>query len=126
MKKILIVDDEEVIGRVLKLHLERTGRYDVRVEQKGMQGYPAALEFLPDLIILDIVMPDLVGSAVAYQLRADKRTQNIPIIFWSGLVTPGDHKRQIGDIGNSTILPKPIPIADVVSCINSKLEIASP
>ena len=125
MKKILIVDDEEMICRVLKLHLERTGVYEVRTEQRGTAAYPAALEFQPDLIILDIVMPDLVGSAVAYQLRSDERTQNVPIVFWSGLVTPGDRKRQLGDIGNSMILPKPIPIKDVIDCINSRLEVGA-
>src|SRR5258706_15639749 len=80
-KKILVVDDEVTITRLLKLNLEKTGAYVVREENRGAKAYAAAREFKPDLILLDVMMPDLDGGEVAAQLQADPLMKGIPIIF---------------------------------------------
>lgn len=64
-KKILIVDDEEDFTKLIKLNLERTGEYEVEIENGGLRGLAAAREFKPDLILLDILMPDMEGGEVA-------------------------------------------------------------
>ena len=70
-QRILVVDDEPSITRLLKLNLEQTGRYEVRVENLGARAYEAAQEFMPDLVLLDIMMPDMDGSDVAASLKED-------------------------------------------------------
>ena len=61
-KRILVIDDEASFTRNLKLNLEETGEYEVREENKGTEGLTAAREFRPDLILLDVIMPDMAGG----------------------------------------------------------------
>ena len=70
-KKILLVDDDESITRTLKLFLDRRGGYEVRTENRGSQAVQVARDFRPDLIVLDIVMPDADGGAIAQDLGED-------------------------------------------------------
>lgn len=86
MKKILIVDDETALVRLIQLNLEATGRYQVKTETQGMEALNAARAFQPDLILLDVVMPGLSGPEVASQIRADKSLKHIPIVFLTAAV----------------------------------------
>src|SRR5574341_977452 len=85
-KRILIVDDETTITRLLKLNLERTGAYVVREENLGSNAHLAAREFKPDLILLDIMMPDIDGGDVAAQLQEDPILKNTPVVFLTAAV----------------------------------------
>ena len=85
-KRILIVDDEASFTRLLKLNLEQTNQYEVRVENWPEDALPAAREFQPDLIMLDVMMPRLFGGDVASQLRADPALKATPIVFLSAAV----------------------------------------
>jgi CheY-like chemotaxis protein len=86
IKKILIVDDDKVILRTLENILLRAG-YAVIPLSLGREAIKIAKERSPDLIILDIMMPDMDGGDVAHILKNDPQTENIPIIFLSSLVT---------------------------------------
>lgn len=86
IKKILIVDDNKVILRTLENILLRAG-YSVIPLSLGREAIKIAKERSPDLIILDIMMPDMDGGDVAFILKNDPQTENIPIIFLSSLVT---------------------------------------
>ncbi len=70
-KRILLVDDEESLCRVLKLNLEETGEYEVKTETRGTRALAIARDFKPNLIILDFVMPDIDGGSLLNQLQAD-------------------------------------------------------
>ena len=121
-KRILIVDDEVSVTRTLKLHLERTGAYEVRTENQGSRGLEAAREFGPDLILLDIIMPDLEGGAVAAKIKADATLKDIPIVFLSGVVSEkaaGAHGREIA---GHTFLAKPFDPQQVIDCIEKHLK----
>ncbi len=85
-KKILVVDDEPSITSLLKLNLEKTGAYTVRVENEGAQALPAARQFKPDLVLLDVMMPDLDGGDAAAQIRADPLLRDVPIVFLTAAV----------------------------------------
>jgi len=85
-KKILIVDDDKVILRTLENILVREG-YSVTPLSLGKEAIKVAKDRLPDLIILDIMMPDMDGGDVAFVLKNDPLTKNIPIIYQSSLVT---------------------------------------
>lgn len=85
-KKILIVDDNKVILKTLEKILISEG-YSVIPLSLGRIALKIAKERSPDLIILDIMMPDMDGGDVAFILKNDPKTKNIPIMFLSSLVT---------------------------------------
>jgi diguanylate cyclase (GGDEF)-like protein len=79
-QKILVVDDEEHIRRILKFELERNG-YEVICAENGREGLQAAQNKIPDLIILDLMMPLMDGLEVCTRLKEEFRTSQIPIIM---------------------------------------------
>ena len=120
-KKILVVDDEVGLTRMLKRNLEATGRYDVRAESAGAAAVNAAREFQPDLILLDVMMPGISGDEVAAQLKEDKQLRVIPIVFLSAIVKKEETKPTGGEIGGLTFLAKPVKLDDLITCIENRL-----
>ena len=120
-RRILLIDDEETFTRYLQLNLEATGAYEVRTEHRGQQGLAAAREFHPDLILLDIVMPDLDGSDVAVQLKADPTTAQIPIVFLTATVLKEEAEAEGGIIGGHPFLAKPVSVREVVECVRKHI-----
>ena len=84
--RILIVDDEVKFTRMVKLSLEKLGVYEVREENRAKQALAAARDFRPDLILLDVVMPDADGGDVRSKFADDPELKDIPIIFLTALV----------------------------------------
>ena len=121
-RRILVVDDEAIITRTLKLYLEGTGSYEVRTENEGSHALQAAREFNPDLIMLDLVMPDTDGATLASELRRDSELQNIPIIFLTALVSKQEVGAQGKEIGGHPFLAKPVDPEKVVECIEEQLQ----
>ena len=120
-KKILLVDDEAGLTRLMKLNLEATEKYEVRAENKGNFAVKAAKEFKPDIVFCDIIMPDLEGSEVARQMRADPELKNIPIVFLTATITAEEIGLGGGSIGGETFLAKPVTIKQMVDCIKRKI-----
>ena len=120
-KKILLIDDEAGLTRLMKLNLEATEKYEVRVENKGTLAVKVAKEFKPDMIFLDIIMPDLEGSEVARQMRVDPGLKNIPIVFLTATITAEEISLGNGSIGGETFLAKPVTIKQMVDCIKRKV-----
>ncbi len=120
VKKILVVDDDAMITRFLKLVLEKTGRYQIRTENKGAAAVAAAAEFSPELIILDVNMPDMDGGVVASQLKAREDLSRIPVVFLTGNVSEEEADAQI-TIGENSVVAKPINIEKLVDCIEKNL-----
>lgn len=103
-KKILIVDDEPDVLRILEKRLSLNG-YEVLTADGGYNALSMARQENPDLVILDIDMPDLDGGEVAARLKDDAATRHIPVIFLSCLVT---HKEEDGSgLGDSVFMAKP-------------------
>src|SRR6185503_21291437 len=71
-KRVLIIDDEASFARMVKLNLEKSGEFEVRVENKPTYALAAAREFKPDLILLDVIMPAMDGGDVANQIKRDR------------------------------------------------------
>lgn len=120
-KKILIIDDEEFFTKLVKLNLEKTGRYEVRAENKGAQGLVSAREFKPDLILLDIMMPDMEGSEVIVQLKNDASTRDIPVVFLTAVVKKEEVESGCGLIGGHPFIAKPISTSELINCIEKNL-----
>lgn len=113
-KKILVIDDEKHIGEMLKINLEETGRYEVCVETQGSAGLSAAKQFEPDLVLLDIVMPDMEGSYVASQIREDDKLRHVPILFLTATISQDETSSTGGYIGGYRFIAKPISMSELV------------
>jgi CheY-like chemotaxis protein len=120
-KRILIVDDEETFGKLVKMNLEETGEYEVRVESKGMQAIPAARAFKPDFILLDIVMPDMDGGEVAQQLKEDKYLRDIPIGFLTALVRDYEVSPKADAIAGHPFISKPVTVSQLTAFIKKHI-----
>ncbi len=84
-KKILMVDDETDYTSITKIFIEDAGDYEVHVVNQGSQGYPTAKAVKPDIILLDVSMPQVSGYQVADQLGQDPELKDIPIVFFTGV-----------------------------------------
>ena len=120
-KRILVVDDESMITSTFKEFLERTGKYEVREENSGVRALDAVKEFQPDLVLLDILLPDLDGASIAAALKQDDNLKDIPIIFLTGLVTKQDVGTQGREIGGHPFLAKPLKPEEVLWVVEGNL-----
>jgi CheY-like chemotaxis protein len=119
-RRILIVDNDRDSTRLVKTLLERTGRYLVLEENDATKAHQAARNFRPELILLDIVMPETDGGEVAAQLQADPELQRTPIIFLTALVTKAEAKAGLHLQGHP-FLAKPINISELINGIAENL-----
>ena len=119
--KILVVDDEKAICQMVKYSLERNDEYEVFCSTSGNDGIQAARKEKPDLILLDIYMPDMSGPDVVDTLSSDVKTSRIPVIFLTGVVTQKDVDAGKGVIGGRRFIAKPITSATLRNTIESVL-----
>ena len=120
-KRILVVDDEPALTRMVKLNLERTGNYEVRTENQGSMAVPAAKEFKPDLIFLDVMMPDMGGDEVAALLKEDEALSKIKFIFMTAIVTRDETDAMGTSIGGNEFLAKPVRTDELIATIERAL-----
>jgi CheY-like chemotaxis protein/MinD-like ATPase involved in chromosome partitioning or flagellar assembly len=118
-EKILIVDDDIDSLKLIGLMLQRQG-YDISAASAGGQAIAKALAEKPDLIILDVMMPDMDGYEVCRRLRADVNTQNIPIIMFTAK-TLVDDKVTGFEAGADDYLTKPTHPAELASRVKAVL-----
>lgn len=123
-KRILVVDDEPGFTRLLKLNLEKTGRFEVRTVNQAPATLAAAREFKPDLILLDVVMPGLDGGEVIRLLRADPTLQSIPVLFLTATVAPAEMSEEGLSSGGLRFIAKPIGVDELIACIERQLSAA--
>ena len=116
-KRILLVDDEKSFTTLLKLNLEETGNYDVRVENWPEDALAAVREFKPDLVLLDIIMPRLPGGNVASLIDDDPELKGTPIVFLTAAVRRSQIEDHDGIICDHPCLAKPATLNDVVAMI---------
>lgn len=116
-KRILLVDDEKSFTTLLKLNLEETGNYEVRVENWAEDALNAAREFKPDLVLLDLIMPRMPGGNVAAQITEDPGLKNTPIVFLTAAVRKQQVEENEGIICEHPCLAKPATVDMVISAI---------
>ena len=110
-KRILIVDDTQDILLVVSRRLQSWG-YEALTAESGEEGLKIAEEQLPDLILLDIMMPRMKGRDVCVRLKADPRTKHIPVIFLTALGL-ADHIKAGMDLGAEDYIVKPFEPAEL-------------
>ena len=104
-EKILIIDDDVDTLRLVGLMLQRQG-YEISAASNGTQGLAKALEERPDLILLDVMMPDMDGYEVARRLRKNPVTVSVPILMFTAK-TQLDDKVTGFEVGADDYLTKP-------------------
>jgi len=119
--RILVVDDEVSFTRLLKLNLEQTDEYEVRIENRAEEAVAAARGFRPDLILLDIMMPRMVGSDVATQIREDAHLRSTPIVYLSAAVGGKWAKDNENTPGGLPFVAKPASVEQVLAAIEQHL-----
>ncbi|HSP96742.1 MAG TPA: response regulator transcription factor [Candidatus Dormibacteraeota bacterium] len=92
--RILVVDDESDFRHLISMFLQRSGMpVDVETAENGPAGLAAALTDPPDLVVLDVMMPELNGFDVCQRLRSDARTHDVPVLMLTSLDEPVDRTR---------------------------------
>ena len=127
---VLVVDDEKSLVLIAQRVLQKEG-FDVITASNGAEGLSRALESLPDVIVLDIVMPEMNGYEVCQKLQANENTCGIPIIFLSVKGSVDENKgatneglKEINtafDLGASDFLNKPVPARELIDAIKKSL-----
>jgi CheY-like chemotaxis protein len=120
--RILIIDNDKNTTHLVKILLEKTGRYMVFEENDGARAHLSARNFRPDLIFIDVVMPDRDGGEIATQIRADPELQSTPIIFLTALVTRAEANTGL-HIDGHPFLAKPINIQELIEAIERVLPV---
>lgn len=120
-KKILAIDDEASITRLLKLNLEQTGNYIVQEENDGTKALATAREFKPDLVLLDVMMPEVDGGDVAASIDADPQLKKTPIVFLTAAVKKEELAERGNIIGGYQYIAKPLNVKGVIAVIEKQL-----
>jgi CheY-like chemotaxis protein len=106
LERILLVEDDADIQSVALLALEVVGGFTVLACSSGREALAGAAPFAPDLILLDVMMPELDGPATLAGLRADPKTARVPVIFMTAKVQPHELARY-RDLGALNVISKP-------------------
>ena len=120
LKKILVVDDEQEALTHLTNILKRAN-YQVISTTKGKEAVDLSLKLKPDLIILDILLPDLEGSQVASTLKENSSTSGIPIIFLTGMLSKKEEEFLGGKRGRDYVLAKPVTQEELLGLVSKVL-----
>ena len=116
-KKVLLVDDEKSFTTLLKLNLEQTGNYEVRVVNWSEDALPTAREFQPNIMLLDLIMPAMPGGNVAALFEAEPTLKDLPIVFLTAAVRRSRLEEMDGIISGRPCLAKPASLEEIVGMI---------
>lgn len=122
--KILVVDDSPDSAKMMKLVLSADGYENIQIASSGAEALEIINHFPPDLILLDIVMPEMNGFELCRTTKADSSTRNIPVIMVSGSFRDSDEAlKQAFDAGAMDFIPKPIRRPEILARVKSALSL---
>ncbi|MGH2775898.1 MAG: response regulator [Actinomycetota bacterium] len=117
-KRVLVVEDEEAVRELEKFILEQHG-YEVMEARDGLEGLTKAEFRKPDLILLDLMMPDVSGGRMFDEMRHHPATKNIPIVVVTG--KPDAHEMFDDAIGEDNVIMKPFEADALIERIRSHI-----
>ncbi len=120
MSRILVIDDNELIAKMLQETLNENG-YDVRVALDANQGYGEAVQFLPDLIILDVQLPDVAGFDLCRIIKNRAELRTVPIIMITGTARSSEEKVKGFQMGVDDYVLKPFDIPEFLERVRAVL-----
>lgn len=112
-RKALIVDDDEELVELIRDVLEADGRFDVRVANNGFDAGMMVKEYHPDIIVLDVMLPDINGKEVCHRVRSDPALDDVKIICISGMVEQ-DKIAELTEAGANDFKQKPFEVEELV------------
>jgi two-component system, OmpR family, response regulator len=112
-RKVLLVDDDQDLVELMVDVFERDGRFDVKTANNGFDAGMLTKEFRPDLVVLDVMLPDINGKEVCQRIRADETLEGVKVICISGMVEQ-DKVSELRDAGADDFLQKPFKIEDLL------------
>ena len=119
--RILVVDDEPNLSDLVRLFLEKTKRFEVRVENRSARALAAAREFRPEMILLDVDMPGKDGGDVANEVEQDPVLRGVPILFITSLISREEAgQREIVRCGKQ-MLAKPVDPKALIGAVDRTL-----
>jgi excisionase family DNA binding protein len=124
-RKILVVDDDEQLTELIVDALERDGRFEIRQVNNGFGAGMLVKEYRPDLIILDVMLPDINGKEVCQRVRSESSMDEVKIICISGMVEP-DRIHELRQAGANDFMKKPFEIDALLERVCQLLDIEVP
>ena len=121
-RKILVVDDDQELVDLIVDVLEKDGRFEVRPVNNGFDAGMMVKEYRPDLIVLDVMLPDINGKEVCQRVRADSTLEDVRILCISGMIEE-DKIQELKLAGADDFLHKPFVIEELIERMCSQLEI---
>ncbi|VTS05808.1 response regulator [Tuwongella immobilis] len=121
-RKVLLVDDDAELVEVILAVLNEDGRFEVRVAANGFDAGMMVKEYRPDLIVLDVMLPDINGREVCHRVRADNTLEDVRIICMSGMVEE-DKIQELKLSGADDFIRKPFDIDELIERMCVQLEI---
>jgi len=117
--RVLVIEDDPAISELLAMNLEAAG-YDVSRSADGIKGQALAVQLLPDLIMLDLMLPKVDGFTICQRLRRDERTANIPVLMLTGL-SQTNNKVEGFNAGADDYLTKPFEVEEMLVRVRALL-----
>src|SRR6476660_9583145 len=123
-RKVLLVDDDPDLVEMMSKVLEDDGRFEVRIAGNGFDAGMMVKEYRPDLIVLDVMLPDINGKEVCLRVRADQTLEDVRIICISGMIED-DKIQELRDAGANDFVKKPFDVENLVDRICQLLDVES-
>ena len=123
-RKVLVVDDDPELVELILSVLNDDGRFETRVANNGFEAGMMVKEYRPDLIVLDVMLPDINGKEVCIRVRSDGSLENVKIICISGMVER-DKIRELKEAGANDFLQKPFETDVLIDRMCRLLEVES-
>ena len=120
-RRILIVDDDEELVELLADVFIKDSRFDVRVTNNGFDAGMLVKEFRPDVVVLDVMLPDINGKEVCQRVRSDSALDDVRIICISGMVE-SDKVADLKAAGANDFMQKPFAVEKLMECVCELLE----
>ena len=121
-RKVLLVDDDVELVELMTKVLEEDGRFEVRIATNGFDAGMMVKEYRPDLIVLDVMLPDINGKEVCQRVRADSTLEDVRIICISGMIED-DKIHELKLSGADDFLHKPFDIEELIDRMCAQLDI---
>jgi excisionase family DNA binding protein len=121
-RKVLLVDDDAELVDLMSKVLDEDGRFEVRIASNGFDAGMMVKEYRPDIIVLDVMLPDINGKEVCHRVRADTGLEDVRILCISGMIEE-DKIQELRLAGADKFLHKPFDIDELIDEMCALLEI---
>jgi excisionase family DNA binding protein len=124
-RKAVVVDDDEELVELIRDALENDGRFEVRTANNGFDAGMIVKEYRPDVIVLDVMLPDINGKEVCQRIRSDSTLDDVKVVCISGMVE-ADKIGELKAAGANDFIQKPFEVEHLIDAICKLLDMEAP